>query len=295
MNTQLAVVEKEQSVLTAQDIKSQVNLIQQVMDAVMKDGHHYGTIPGCGPKPTLLKAGAEKLMLTFKLAPDTEVADLSTPDCIRYRCKVTLTNYTTGYVMGSGVGECSSDEEKYKWRKAFPEEYEEAQENRRRIKYGKGNQPGMIIKTKQVRTEPADVANTVLKMSKKRALVDACLTTLGASDIFSQDLEDMESPNPETLHQKPAEKPRNVPDPGPIQDESPFSPEELDQMDRMEIPTALPKCPVCKKEANLIPAGVTRQGKEYTAFYGCPSKCVLPNGKKWAINQTEWESGKVRQ
>ena len=36
----------------------------------------------------------------------------------------------------------------------------------------------------------ADVYNTVLKMAKKRALVDATLTATAASDIFTQDVED---------------------------------------------------------------------------------------------------------
>ena len=38
---------------------------------------------------------------------------------------------------------------------------------------------------------PADHYNTVLKMAKKRALVDAVLTTTAASDIFTQDLDDI--------------------------------------------------------------------------------------------------------
>ena len=38
---------------------------------------------------------------------------------------------------------------------------------------------------------PADHYNTVLKMAKKRALVDAVLTATAASDIFTQDLEDI--------------------------------------------------------------------------------------------------------
>jgi hypothetical protein len=38
---------------------------------------------------------------------------------------------------------------------------------------------------------PADYYNTVLKMAKKRAHVDAILTATAASDIFTQDIEDM--------------------------------------------------------------------------------------------------------
>ena len=43
----------------------------------------------------------------------------------------------------------------------------------------------------QVRTNCADVANTVLKIGKKRSLVDGILTVTGASDIFTQDIEDL--------------------------------------------------------------------------------------------------------
>jgi hypothetical protein len=52
------------------------------------------------------------------------------------------------------------------------------------------------------------MANTVLKMAKKRALVDAVLTVLGASDIFTQDIEDME---PQTTQQ--VRKPEPAPGP----------------------------------------------------------------------------------
>ena len=41
---------------------------------------------------------------------------------------------------------------------------------------------------------PVDSFNTVLKMAKKRALVDAVLTATAASDLFVQDLEDTPAP-----------------------------------------------------------------------------------------------------
>jgi hypothetical protein len=43
---------------------------------------------------------------------------------------------------------------------------------------------------KQENPDIADVYNTVLKIAKKRALVDATLTATAASDIFTQDLEE---------------------------------------------------------------------------------------------------------
>jgi hypothetical protein len=51
----------------------------------------------------------------------------------------------------------------------------------------------------QVRMNQSDIANTVLKMAKKRALVDAVLTITGASDCFSQDLDDMDDTTREAV------------------------------------------------------------------------------------------------
>ena len=176
--------------LSAEEVRARVNLIQQVMQGVMKPGIHYGKIPGAGDKPSLFKPGAETLAVTFQLAPDPQVEDLSTSDNVHYRVKVRFTSQQTGAYLGTGVGECSSDEEKYRWRKAIcDEEYEEAAEDRRRIAFKKYQ--GKINRVKQIRTQPADVANTILKMAKKRAQVDGTLSVTGASDLFSQDIEDL--------------------------------------------------------------------------------------------------------
>lgn len=171
--------------LTAIDVREHVNLIQEVMRAVMKADTHYGVIPGC-KQPSLYKAGSEVLLTTFRIAVSVHVEDLSTADCIRYRVRTVGTHQQSGVVVGEGIGECSSNEEKYKWRKCHnKKEFDATPESRRRIKYGKS------WEDMQVRTEPADVANTVLKMAKKRAQVDLTLTATAASDIFTQDVEDI--------------------------------------------------------------------------------------------------------
>ena len=117
--------------LTVEDIKVRVDLIQQVMRSVMKEDTHFGVIPGCGDKPTLYKAGAEKILTTFRIAVKPLIENLSTEDEIRYR--IICQAYTpSGKFLGSGVGECSSNEEKYKWRKAVcDEEFNETSEDRR--------------------------------------------------------------------------------------------------------------------------------------------------------------------
>ena len=176
---------------TAAALRDQVNRIQEVMKAVMQgpskdhpEGVHYGKIPGT-PKPTLYKPGAEVLCATFHIAPSYKIEDLSTAEYARYRITCIGTHQGTGVVLGEGLGACSSGEEKYKWRRAYDKEWNATPEDRRRIKYGKD------YETKQVRTEPADLDNTILKMAAKRAQVAMTLNVTAASDIFTQDIEDL--------------------------------------------------------------------------------------------------------
>jgi hypothetical protein len=175
---------------TVEALKAQIQTIQKVMRSVMKKGTHYGTIPGVDSRPTLLKPGSEVLLTTFHISCEPEVDDLSTSDEIRYRVRAVGRHQGTGITMGVGVGEASTNEEKYKWRAAVCEqEFDETPDDRKRIKWKRSS--GDAYKIHQIRTNPADIANTVLKMAKKRAQVDMTLTVLGASDCFAQDLEDL--------------------------------------------------------------------------------------------------------
>ena len=214
MENQLAVYEAMP--LSAPQIQAQVNLIQEVMKAVMKEGEHYGKIPGCGDKPSLLKPGAEKLMFTFRLVadPEIEVFDLYHPTVQghrEYRVKVKISSLNGTY-MGGGVGTCSTMENKYRFRggeKTFteqevPKEYwnlknagrmEEAKQLIGGDGFGVGkNENKWVIceiGEKMEHDNPADFYNTCEKMAKKRALVDATLTVTAASDIFTQDIEEL--------------------------------------------------------------------------------------------------------
>lgn len=183
------VVVSEEKALTAGEIRAHVNRVQEVMKAVMQKDTHYGVIPG-SKKPSLYKPGAEVLCVTFRVAQSYRVEDLSNADSVRYRIACVGTHQTTGVVLGEGIGECSSNEEKYKWRRAIcNEEFDDTPLDRRRIKYSKYQ--GKVDKTPQIRTEPADIANTVLKMAAKRAQVAMTLNVTAASDCFTQDIEDL--------------------------------------------------------------------------------------------------------
>src|SRR6185437_15867643 len=140
MSQEVSTVSAAQGlVLTAQEVKAHIQRIQQVMKAVMKDGVHYGKIPGAGDKRSLFKPGAETLCTTFRIAPSYRVEDLSDHDHVRYRITCTGTHQSTGVVLGEGMGEASSNEEKYRWRNAVcDEEFEEAAEDRKRVKWQRG-------------------------------------------------------------------------------------------------------------------------------------------------------------
>ena len=187
---ELITQEADNLPLSPTQLKEQINTIQKVLRTVMKENVHFGIIPGT-PKPTLYKAGAEKILATFRLCAEPEVEEVSGLDEHRFRVRIRL-SAANGIAVGWGIGECSTSEEKYKWRRAICEqEFEEADEDRRRIKWKRGKNR-TTYREQQIRTSIADLANTALKMAKKRALVDACLTTTAASDIFDQDLEDID-------------------------------------------------------------------------------------------------------
>lgn len=215
--------------LGVEEILSQVNLIQSVMHRVMKDGEHYGTIPGCGDKKTLLQPGAQKLTMTFRLGPEYTIQEV---DLVRghkeYRVICTLKSIQSGTFVGQGVGCCSSMESKYRWRGGARKCPKCGKETiiKGKAEYGGGwlcfgKKGGCGAKWGDGATEiesqniekvendnPADTFNTVLKMAKKRAFVDATITATAASDIFTQDIGDDEAeepaPEPEA---KPAKQP----------------------------------------------------------------------------------------
>ncbi|MCC6989916.1 MAG: hypothetical protein IT181_13005 [Acidobacteria bacterium] len=180
----------DRGMLAADEVVGRTLMVRRIMESVMKEGTHFGTIPGT-PKPSLYQPGCDVLAVTFRIAPKISlVEDLSNGDSVRYRITVGGVHQVTGELLAEGIGECSSDEEKYRWRKPVcDEEFNDTPLERRREKWARGNQKP--YKQKQIRTSPPDVANTVLKMATKRAKVAMILNATAASDVFSQDIEDL--------------------------------------------------------------------------------------------------------
>jgi hypothetical protein len=189
MPTQIVTID-DRPMLSIVDIRQQVQQLQELLRSVMKPDVHYGILPGCS-EPCLYKAGAEQICSMFRLAVKPLIEDLSTPREARYRIHAEFTHQVTGRYLGKGVGECSSAEEKYAWRAAIcPEEWKETPESDRRMKWKKGKD-GKPYTVTQVAINIADVRNTVLKMAVKRAVVDGVLRVTACSDIFDQDLEEL--------------------------------------------------------------------------------------------------------
>lgn len=170
-NNQLATM-PNQDQQGAMEVRSQVNQIQYLMQSVLKEGEHYGVVPGTGKnaKPSLFQSGAEKIAYMFHLVPKYECSRTDFDGGHReWEVTCSLTSRDTGQVVGYGMGSCSTLESKYRYRWVG--------------KYGDRH--------REENPDIADQWNTVLKMAKKRAFVDAVKSTTAASDIFTQDVEDM--------------------------------------------------------------------------------------------------------
>lgn len=133
-----------------------INEFQKLVHSNMLPAQDYGIIQGTS-KPTLLKPGAEKLCMLMGLRSEFEIID-STRDFekgffqYQVRCKLLRGDV----IITEGLGSCNTKESKYKKQDAF------------------------------------SVENTVMKMAKKRSLVDAALMVGSLSNIFTQDIEDVD-------------------------------------------------------------------------------------------------------
>ena len=133
------------------------NEMDRFIQEALVPGVDFGIIPGCN-KPCLLKSGAEKIALYLNLIFRIEVVG-RTEDLqqgfFAYECKCYVTD-ADGIVRGEGISTANSKEPRYARQSGFA------------------------------------VQNTILKMCKKRALVDCILNVGALSSRFTQDLEDMD-------------------------------------------------------------------------------------------------------
>lgn len=211
------------------EAKNRVQLLQQFVAEFMKAGVDYGIVPGTD-KPTLLKPGAEKLCEIYGFAKfidiNTQIEDWDLP-LFAYIVKVRLVNKRTGLTEAEGVGAANSRERKY------------------------------------IKLDTFSLQNTLLKMAKKRALVDAVLSATRSSGIFTQDIEDMDMPQQTTPSKTPAsigtaKAPFSPTVPATIS--RPYSPPAASQVHASASPP-----PMTERQRNMITALVSQKGLDSDA------------------------------
>lgn len=178
-----------------QEMREQVQLVHRFFQEVMVENQDYGVIPGTD-KPTLLKPGAEKLCEFYGFAPTVrEVQEDSDRETGYYRARVVLAlvQRSTGQTVAEGVGEANTYEGRYRWRWVpdfkIPKDLDVSGFKADRRK----NRNGEWYTSYRLENEdPWALWNTVLKMAKKRALVDAALSATRSSGLFTQDAEDLQ-------------------------------------------------------------------------------------------------------
>lgn len=189
-------------------------LLAEYVKAQMVKGTDYGEIPGTN-KPTLLKPGAEKLTDLFRCTPKfklvKEVEDYDR-NLFAYTFRVQLYQRDAGAVLAEGYGSANSREGRYRWRNSQPKCPTCGKESLFRSK----KDPGFYCWAKKggcgakfaagdaavkaafdgagkvENDDVATLANTILKMAKKRALVDGAIALARVSDLFTQDVEDLQ-------------------------------------------------------------------------------------------------------
>ncbi len=165
MPNSLAIIDTVE-IQQVQATMNKITQFQQVIQKTLHQGHDFGIIPGTD-KPTLLKPGAEKILMMMGLRSEFEIVD-STRDFEKgfFQYQVRCRLLKGDMVITEGLGACNTRERKY------------------------------------LKMDPYTMDNTVLKMAKKRALVDAALLVASLSDVFTQDLEDMDLAGEKVTGQK---------------------------------------------------------------------------------------------
>lgn len=101
--------------LAVSDLKARTEIIHKLMRECMKEGVHYGTIPGT-PAPSLWKPGAEMIGLLFSISVTTEiVSETVTDEEASFHVVATATS-NTGQILGQARAWCSTAEQKHRWR-----------------------------------------------------------------------------------------------------------------------------------------------------------------------------------
>jgi len=151
-------------------IKHNIDMAQKLVYEVLEENIDYGRIPGT-PAPGLWDPGAGKISAAFNVYPKYALLHAEESDgLVSYTVESTLLSRGTGKPMSTGIGAASTRETKYKYRWHTAEEargFGYSPEQLEAFKKNKDN------KYRIPNPEYGELVNTIVKMSAKRADVDA--------------------------------------------------------------------------------------------------------------------------
>ncbi len=165
-------------------LSDQRKMLQEFVAQQLRKGVDFGTLPGV-PKSSLFKPGAEKLSRLFGLGARFTLQDktLERQDnfaLFNYKCEIY--HLKSSQVVAECEGTANSQEKKFKERSVWANGKKTAEP-----------------------TPVCDILNTLQKMAQKRAYVGAVILATGASDFFTQDIDDID--DVKTVGIVPEEKP----------------------------------------------------------------------------------------
>jgi len=210
-------------VLTLDALRERQKFLESVVFGFFKKGIHYGE-PFPNSKDTMLyKMGAEWIASSFGCRPDydplDQVVERGAAPFVHYRYRCNLRSIHTDQIVGSAVGQCNSEEDKYKYRAAnykcpscgkeaimaskWGGWYCNAKKDGCGTKYPKGeasieNQP---TPGRTLNTEVVGLAHTIDAIAQKRAFVLAVREAFGLSSIFKyfESLDEPENGGPAVI------------------------------------------------------------------------------------------------
>lgn len=190
--------DKMLSMSSLNDMKAWYNDFVSFSKEILKQDLDYGVIPGVN-KPSLYKPGAEKLRFVYGLGVEINLSD-KTEDFDRnfldYTYKATVKG-RNGEVIAECEGNANSYESKwrYNWVVSDKNPTKEEADQLKAEKKGRWTKQGnnWVWLEKQENPDVTGLKNTLIKMSQKRAFVGAILIATGASEFFTQDVEDIET------------------------------------------------------------------------------------------------------
>ena len=159
---------QEVDVKAVSETLSKVKALQATLKSILVEEHDYGKIKGCGDKPTLLKPGAEKILMALGITSSYELIEhtenFEGKGFFAYTVKCTL--HKNGQKITEGLGHANSKEKKWAVESVFESELPEGTDKsllkKRKIETSKGT-----FTKYEVDADANSKANTILKMAKK--------------------------------------------------------------------------------------------------------------------------------